>query len=1041
MKKLIYTLTLMVMTIGVTAQTVVDIVVNSEDHNTLETAVIAADLAGTLSGPGPFTVFAPTDAAFDALPAGTLDALLADPEGALTDILLYHVVSGTILSTDLNDGDTAPTLLGPNITAGVSGMMVTINGVNVSVANLTASNGVVHVIDAVLTPPTVVDIVVDSPVHETLEAAVIAAELAGTLSGDGPFTVFAPTDDAFAALPAGVIDALLADPTGDLANILLYHVVGGTALSTDLNDGDAIATLLGPDVNVSIDMGTVMINGAEVVVADVLASNGVVHVIDAVLTPPTVVDIVVDSPVHETLEAAVIAAELAGTLSGDGPFTVFAPTDDAFAALPAGLLDALLADPTGDLANILLYHVVGGTALSTDLNDGDAIATLLGPDVNVSIDMGTVMINGAEVVVADVLASNGVVHVIDAVLTPPTVVDIVVDSPVHETLEAAVIAAELAGTLSGDGPFTVFAPTDDAFAALPAGVIDALLADPTGDLANILLYHVVGGTALSTDLNDGDAIATLLGPDVNVSIDMGTVMINGAEVVIADILASNGVVHVIDAVLTPPTVVDIVVNSPVHETLEAAVIAAELAGTLSGDGPFTVFAPTDDAFAALPAGALDALLADPTGALADILLYHVVGATALSTDLSDGDTFTTLLGEDIEVSITDGDVFINGAQVIVADILASNGVVHVIDAVLLPPTETTTVVDIIVASPDHETLEAAVIAADLAGALSGDGPFTVFAPTDAAFAALPAGVLDALLADPTGALADILLYHVVSGTALSTDLNDGDALATLLGPNVNVTIDMGTVFINGAQVIVANLEADNGVVHVIDAVLTPPTVYDIIANSDIHNTLETAIDLAELDGALSGEGTFTVFAPTDAAFAALDPAVLNEILADPAGTLTEYLLYHVVGSIAFAADLNDGDALPTLFTPNEVVISIDGGVVSINGVATVTIADIQASNGVVHVIDAVLTPPTNVEDAAFGADLNIYPNPASDQMTVAGELPVNARMFITDASGRIVMSDNFFGSRTIDVSSLESGMYFLSFRTENAVAVRTFIVE
>ena len=892
-----------------------------------------------------------------------------------------------------------------------------------------------------VTAQTVVDIVVNSEDHNTLEAAVIAADLAGTLSGPGPFTVFAPTDGAFDALPAGTLDALLADPSGDLTDILLYHVVSGTILSTDLNDGDTAPTLLGPNITAGVSGMMVTINGVNVSVANLTASNGVVHVIDAVLTPPTVVDIVVDSPVHETLEAAVIAAELAGTLSGDGPFTVFAPTDDAFAALPAGVIDALLADPTGDLANILLYHVVGGTALSTDLNDGDAIATLLGPDVNVSIDMGMVMINGAEVVVADILASNGVVHVIDAVLTPPTVVDIVVDSPVHETLEAAVIAAELAGTLSGDGPFTVFAPTDDAFAALPAGVIDALLADPTGDLANILLYHVVGGTALSTDLNDGDAIATLLGPDVNVSIDMGTVMINGAEVVVADILASNGVVHVIDAVLTPPTVVDIVVDSPVHETLEAAVIAAELAGTLSGDGPFTVFAPTDDAFAALPAGVLDGLLADPTGALADILLYHVVGGTALSTDLNDGDAIATLLGPDVNVSIDMGTVMINGAEVIIADILASNGVVHVIDAVLLPPTPTTTVVDIIVESPDHETLEAAVIAADLAGALSGDGPFTVFAPTDAAFAALPAGVLDALLADPTGALADILLYHVVGASALSTDLNDGDALATLLGPNVNVTIDMGAVFINGAEVIVADLVADNGVVHVIDAVLTPPTVYDIIADSDIHNTLETAIDLAELDATLSGEGTFTVFAPTDAAFAALETAVLNELLADPAGSLTDYLLYHVVGSIAFAADLNDGDAIPTLFAPNEVVISIDGGVVSINGVATVTIADIQASNGVVHVIDAVLTPPTNVEDAVFGANLNIYPNPAVDQLTIAGELPVNARMFITDASGRIIMSDNFFGSRTIDVSSLESGMYFLSFRTESAVAVRTFIVE
>jgi uncharacterized surface protein with fasciclin (FAS1) repeats len=1173
MKKFIYTLALAIMSLGISAQTVVDIVVNSDDHTTLETAVIQADLAGTLSGPGPFTVFAPTDAAFDALPAGTLDALLADPEGALTDVLLYHVVSGNILSTDLNDGDTAPTLLGPNINVGVDMMMnVTINGVNVTVANLTASNGVVHVIDAVLTPPTVVDVVVDSPDHETLEAAVVAADLATTLSGDGPFTVFAPTDDAFDALPAGLLDALLADPTGALTDVLLYHVVGANALSTDLNDGDALATLLGPDVNVTIMDGNVMINDATVTVADVIASNGTVHVIDAVLTPPTVVDIVVDSPDHETLEAAVVAADLATTLSGDGPFTVFAPTDDAFDALPAGVLDALLADPTGDLANVLLYHVVGANALAGDLNDGDALATLLGPDVNVSIMDGTVMINGATVVVADIIAANGVVHVIDAVLTPPTVVDIVVDSPDHETLETAVIAADLAGTLSGDGPFTlfaptddafaalpagaldalladptgaladvllyhavagqalstdlmdgdmietilgddvevsivdgdvfingaqvivadilaengvvhvidavllppvtvvdiivdspdhetletaviaadlvgalsgdgpftVFAPTDDAFAALPAGVLDALLADPTGALADVLLYHVVGANALAGDLNDGDALATLLGPDVNVSIMDGTVMINGAAVVVQDLVADNGVVHVIDAVLTPPTIVDIVVDSPDHETLETAVIAAELAGTLSGDGPFTLFAPTDDAFAALPAGALDALLADPTGELADVLLYHAVAGQALSTDLNDGDMIETILGDDVEVSITDGNVFINGAQVIVADILASNGVVHVIDAVLLPPT---TVVDIIVDSPDHETLETAVIAAELVDALSGDGPFTVFAPTDDAFAALPAGVLDALLADPTGALADVLLYHVVAGNTLAGDLNDGDALATLLGPNVNVSIMGGTVMINDAEVIVQDLVADNGVVHVIDVVLTAPTVYDIIANSDVHNTLETAIDLAGLDGTLSADGTFTVFAPTDAAFAALDTEVLDDLLADPSGSLTDVLLYHVIGSVALEADLNDGDAIETLLVPEEVVISISGGVVSINGVATVVISDILASNGVVHVIDGVLTPPTNVEVTEFGADLNVYPNPAVNQITVEGELPVNARMNITDASGRIIMSDNFFGSRTVDVSTLESGMYFLSFRTENAVAVRTFIVK
>ncbi|MEC7113605.1 MAG: fasciclin domain-containing protein, partial [Bacteroidota bacterium] len=155
--------------------------------------------------------------------------------------------------------------------------------------------------------------------------------------------------------------------------------------------------------------------------------NGVVHVIDAVLTPPaptpsTVVDIIVNSPDHIILETAVIAAGLADDLSGEGPFTVFAPTDAAIAALPAGALDALLADPTGALAEVLLYHVVGAAALSTDLSDGQMITTLQGGDVEISIDMG-VMVNDANVIVADLVADNGVVHVIDAVLSLPTGVE------------------------------------------------------------------------------------------------------------------------------------------------------------------------------------------------------------------------------------------------------------------------------------------------------------------------------------------------------------------------------------------------------------------------------------------------------------------------------------------------------------------------------------------------------------------------------------------------------------------------------------------
>ncbi len=330
---------------------------------------------------------------------------------------------------------------------------------------------------------------------------------------------------------------------------------------------------------------------------------------------------------------------------------------------------------------------------------------------------------------------------------------------------------------------------------------------------------------MSSDLSDGQMITTVFGKDVKVTITEDGVYINDAMVTVADLEAENGVVHVIDAVLIPSflpaTVVDIVVGSPDHTTLTAALTAAGLVETLQGEGPFTVFAPTDDAFAALPEGTLDDLLADPSGALTDILLYHVVAAKAMSSDLSDGQMITTVFGKDVTVKITADGVYINDAMVTVADLEADNGVVHVIDAVLIPSLLPATVVDIVVGSPDHTTLTAALTAAGLVETLQGEGPFTVFAPTDDAFAALPEGTLDDLLADPSGALTDILLYHVVAGKAMSSDLSDGQMIETVFGKDVTVKITADGVYINDAMVTVADLEADNGVVHVIDAVLVP----------------------------------------------------------------------------------------------------------------------------------------------------------------------------------------------------------------------------
>ena len=416
------------------SNTVVDIIVNSEDHTLLEAAVGAAGLVDALNGDGPFTVFAPTDAAVVALTEAlgiTAEELLALPN--LGDILQYHVVAASAFSTDLSDGQMIGTLQGSDVTVTINMDGVFINEAMVTVADIAADNGVVHVIDAVLLPPapvsnTVVDVIVNSEDHTVLEAAVLAADLAGALSAEGPFTVFAPTDAAFTALMEALeisAEELLAFE--GLTDVLLYHVVGAQALAADLSDGQEITTLLDQDVTITINGMGVFVNTAMVTVADIMADNGVVHVIDAVLLPQdddvlpeTVVDIIVASEVHTLLEAAVVAAGLVDALSGAGPFTVFAPTDDAIVALTEALsitAEELLALP--NLGEILQYHVVAADAFAEDLSDGQILTTLLGQDVTVSISDAGVMINDAMVIVADLEAENGVVHVIDAVLLPP----------------------------------------------------------------------------------------------------------------------------------------------------------------------------------------------------------------------------------------------------------------------------------------------------------------------------------------------------------------------------------------------------------------------------------------------------------------------------------------------------------------------------------------------------------------------------------------------------------------------------------------------
>jgi uncharacterized surface protein with fasciclin (FAS1) repeats len=548
------------------------------------------------------------------------------------------------------------------------------------------------------------------------------------------------------------------------------------------------------------------------------------------------------------------------------------------------------------------------------------------------------------------------------------IVEIAAGNPNFSTLVAAVQAAGLVDTLSGPGPFTVFAPTDAAFAKLPEGTIPALLAD-TNRLRQVLLYHVVGAAVPSASVVSGPVV-TVQGAAVTASVTGEGVRINGAQVVTPDIAADNGIIHVInDVLLPPPTILETALATPQLSTLVTAVQAAGLVEAFQANTIYTVFAPTDAAFAKLPEGVLAGLLAD-TNRLRQVLLYHVTAGRTRSTDLTDGGRLITAQGAALRSSFRTNGVFVNESRVTAADVEASDGVVHLLDDVLLPPP---TILETALATPQLSTLVTAVQAAGLVEAFQANTIYTVFAPTDAAFAKLPEGVLAGLLAD-TNRLRQVLLYHVTAGRTRSTDLTDGGRLITAQGAALRSSFRTNGVFVNESRVAAADVEASDGVVHLLDDVLLPPPdVVGIALGTPGFSTLVTAMQAAGLVEALQGAGPFTVFAPTDAAFAKLPEGTIPALLADT-NRLKNILLTHVIqGPRLRASSLTPGAVISLSGSPLRVVLT--NGLVVING-ATVTSPDIEGLNGVIHVVDEVILP-----GAGFDG-LNPVISKAGDSVTV-----------------------------------------------------------
>ncbi|CAM9137062.1 unnamed protein product [Discosporangium mesarthrocarpum] len=775
--------------------------------------------------------------------------------------------------------------------------------------------------------------------YDKFLGAVVETGVNEKLDGGGPFTVFAPTDSAFSS--AG-LDNL---PGTKLLNVVLYHIVSGEFTVSALKDVDELFTqFIGSKVDVS---GKTLTDEegskASIVDSDIEASNGYIQGINRVLTPFTLSETPAPSAVPlstsvgpvgnlvttlvavnaeggeaegllGTFLSALSASGLDSLLAGLGPYTVFAPTDSAFSK--AGLtVSDIAALPATRLESLIQYHLVKASLGVESLDGVDEIFTLNGQTLRVS---GSSLVDAeggkSKIVVEDMLASNGVIHAVNAVLLPfdldstpaPASIfapggglfDILTTATVANNVEGgnfegtldtflgAVVASGLELTLQAFGPLTVFAPTDEAWedAGLDAGVLSMMNVEK---LESILLYHFVAAD-LSLETIDGvTELFTLGGAPIEVSGSTLTDMLGvDSKIISEDMQASNGFLHIVDSVLLPFTTEDTPAPTPLlwtgppvaplvdvvatlvavnqndgpmkgsFDTMIEAITTGDMRITFQGRGPFTIFAPTDRAFSkvGLAPTYVEKL---PRAVIGNLVRYHTVEGLVSSTALEDVDALFTLLGSNVDVAgpmLSDPNG--NVAEVLEMNVTASNGLIHAVDNVLYPRD----LVELLMSSNEKgaqfpELLDAYIMGLNLTGIgenLRGlEGPYTLFVPTFYAFEGI--GVYAESM-QPGPNLDAMMEYSIVPGDYDSTDVALADVLLTSDGKNM--TIKRGLLFdqVGNSAGIAGGMRALNGFIHIIDAVLQPSLIFT--PSPTATPTLPPTMPLKDIVATLGVANTF-----------------------------------------------------------------------------------------------------------------------------------------------------------------------------------------
>ncbi|XP_034038145.1 transforming growth factor-beta-induced protein ig-h3 isoform X1 [Thalassophryne amazonica] len=508
------------------------------------------------------------------------------------------------------------------------------------------------------------------------------AKLREEIEGPGSFTFFAPSNEAWDALPHEILDALVSNVNIELLNALHYHMVNRRLTSGDLKHGSSFASMYqGFHVHIHhYSNGIVTVNCARLIKPDQHATNGIVHMVDRVI-------IAISNNIHdlidveddlETLRMAFAAAGLTTMLESDGQYTIFAPTNEAFQKIPQDTLNRILGDPVA-LKDLLNYHILKNIHCAESIVSGAPMETLQGTVLEVGCDGDQMTLNGNAIVTKkDQLGTNGVIHYINELLIPDsakTLLELAEASSVT-TATKMFVEAGLTSHLTGSEALTMLAPLNDAFKGSEM---------MTSEMRKTMMNHIVKEQLSSKSLYHGQELDTLGGLKLRVFVYRNNLCIENACIAAHDKTGRFASMFTVDKVVTPPTgtIMDILKAEDRFSLLVGAIQTTGMTELLNQQGALTFFAPTNDAFNSMSPTELNRLMSNHQE-LSAVLKYHLGKGMLVSGGIGSHTRVEPLQGDKLELGLRNYTVYINKVPVTEADLMATNGVVHAIKAIIKP---------------------------------------------------------------------------------------------------------------------------------------------------------------------------------------------------------------------------------------------------------------------------------------------------------------------------------------------------------------------